>query len=123
MEEVNTQESWNKKRIFIALFLVTLLVVGGLFIRIRFLGENSSKMVEQAKEISVRQGANPVSTVNIQEAMKEKIDSLKQQVSGLDVSEIATSSPQVQKILNDIKSLGQYPTNQVKEICRKICGL
>jgi hypothetical protein len=40
--------------------------------------------------------------------------------------EIASSSPQMQKILNDIKSLEQYPANQAKEFCRqiyeKICG-
>jgi hypothetical protein len=37
--------------------------------------------------------------------------------------EVASSSPQVQKILNDIKALQQYPANQIKDLCRKICGL
>ena len=59
----------------------------------------------------------------MQKAVAEKIESLKQDVRGLNIVEIASSSPQVQKILNDIKFLEQYPANQAKEICKKICGL
>jgi hypothetical protein len=122
MEEVKV-ESWNKKRVFIAVLLLVLLVAGGLFFRIRVLGENSSQTEKSVKGVSVEQNVNPEIKINIQKAMKEKIDNLRREVSGLDVMEIASSSPQVQKILNDVKSLEQYPTNQIKEICRKICGL
>jgi hypothetical protein len=124
MEEVNAGESWNKKRVFIASFLAVLLIAGGIFFKIRILDENSSQLAESVKGVNnEEQNVEPEIKVNIQEAMKEKIDSLRQEVSGLDVLEVASSSPQVQKILNDVKSLQQYPTNQIKEICRKICGL
>jgi len=124
MEEVNKKESWNKKRIIIAVFLLILLMVGGYFFKTRDLSENSSQLTKSVKGIAAEEETTqPMAKINIQEAVKEKIDNLKREVSGLDVLEIASSSPQVQKILNDIKSLEQYPTNQVKEICRKICGL
>jgi len=123
MEEVNTEESWNKKRIFIAIFLLALLILGGYFFKTRVLGENLFQQLKLVKgESTQEQVAEPIK-LNIQEAVKEKIDSLKQEVSNLDIVEIASSSPQMQKILNDIKSLEQYPTNQLKEICKKICGL
>lgn len=124
MEEVNTGASWNKKRIIIAVFLLILLIVGGYFFKTRVLDGNLLLQLKSVKGISTQESTNkPAFKLNIQEAVKEKINSIKQEVSGLDVVEIASSSPQVQKILNDIKSLEQYPTNQLKEICRKICGL
>jgi len=124
MEEVNKGESWNKKKIIAAVFLLILLMIGGYLFETRVLSGNSSQLAKSVKGITVEEETTqPMAKINIQEAVKEKIDNLKQEVSGLDVLEIASSSPQVQKILNDIKSLEQYPTNQIKEICRKICGL
>jgi hypothetical protein len=124
MEEVKTGESWNKKRVFIAGLLLILLIVGGYFLNTRVFGNNSPQLTESVKGAAVEEiTSEPAAKINVQEAVKEKIDSLKQQVSNLNISEIANSSPQVQKILEDIKSLQDYPTNQLKELCRKICGL
>ena len=124
MEEVNTGESWNKKRIIIAVFLLVLLLAAGYLFKTRILSQDSVRQVKSVKGISAEENiVKSEPKIDIQEALKEKIDNLKQQVSGLDVADIASSSPQVQKILNDIKSLEQYPTNQIKDICRKICGL
>jgi hypothetical protein len=123
MEEVKTKESWNKKKIIFAVILLILLTVGGLILRIRILGQNSSQIAGSVKGVATESVTATDVKANIQEAVKEKIDGLKQQVFNLNVSDIASSSPQVQKILNDIKELQDYPVNQVKEICRKICGL
>lgn len=124
MEEIKTEGSWNRRRIFIALFLIAVLTVGGYFFKTRILGEKSSQSAKSVKGISVKEkDPVPEFKINVQEAVKERINSLKREVSGLNLSEIASSSPQVQKIINDIKSLEQYPANQAKEICRQICGL
>jgi len=123
MEEVKAQ-TWNKKRIFIAVFLILLLMGGGYFFGPRILSDQVSKMAKSVKGISAEnQTPAPDLKANIQATVKEKINSLQQEVSGLNVMEVATSSPQVQKILNDIKSLQQYPANQIQEICKKVCGL
>lgn len=123
MEKVNAETSWNKKKIFIAIFLLALLMIGGYFIKTRFLVD-PLRQIESVKGTSVRKiTSEPEIKINIKEALREKINNLKQEVSDLNVLEISSSSPQIQKVLNDIKSLEQYPTNQVKEICRKICGL
>ena len=124
MEEVSGEASWNKKRIIIAIFLLVLLIAGGYFFKTRVLGDSSLQVAKSVKGISSeKKNIEPEFNVDIQGAVREKINSLRQEVSNLDVLEVASSSPQVQKILNDIKSLEQYPTNQIKEICRKICGL
>ena len=126
--EIKKEESWNKKRIFATLFLIIALVALGYFLKTKVLSEKSSptdfskavKGITNTKEENKEQeGLN----INMQKAVKEKIESLKQDVKGLNIAEIASSSPQVQKIINDIKSLEQYPTNQAKEICKQICGL
>jgi len=123
MEEVNT-ETWNKKRIFIVTFLALFLMVGGYFFKIHFLDKNLPQASKSVKGVSTEEKRiEPDLKTNVQEVVKEKINSLKQEVSNLSIVEVASSSPQVQKVLNDIKSLEQYPTNQIKEICRKICGL
>lgn len=124
MEEPKNEETWNKKRIVIAVFLFALLMLGGYFFKNRILGVQAPGLTKSIKGISTKEAtAEPALKIDVQEAVKEKINNLKQEVSGLNILEIASSSPQVQKILNDIKSLEQYPVNQVKEICKKICGL
>jgi len=122
MEEVS-EGTWNKKRIFLGIFLLLLLIVGGYLLKTRV-------FTDQSQQLKSVEGANTETNVpqpnlgaNLQETVKEKINDLKQEVSGLNIMEIASSSPQMQKVLNDIKDLQQYPTNQVKELCRKICGL
>jgi hypothetical protein len=123
MEEAGKGESWNKKRIIIAVIAVILLIVGGAFLKANFFAGSSrqSQSVKGANAEEVKTESIP--KIDIQGAVKEKMNNLKEQVSSLSIAEIESSSPQVQKIINDIKSLEQYPTNQIKEICRKICGL
>jgi len=125
MEEVNVEESWNKKRILTALFLIMVLAIGGYVFKARVLDADLfPKNPKSVKGITSKEEKRKEDFgMEIQGAVKEKIKSLKQEVSLLNIAEIASSSPQVQKIINDIKSLEQYPTNQAKEICRKICDL
>ena len=127
MDEIE-KESWNKKRIFAAVFLIIALIVLGYFLKTKVLGKNSSKAdspkaVKGTASTKEKNKEKEELNVNVQKAVAEKIESLKQAALGLNVVEIASSSPQVQKIINDIKALEQYPTNQAKEICKQICGL
>ncbi|MBI4096400.1 MAG: hypothetical protein HY425_01655 [Candidatus Levybacteria bacterium] len=127
MDGVKTEESWNKTRIFIASFLITLLAIGAYFYKTHFLDKSlSPKEVKSVKGVSLEdknRNGGKNTNIDIQGTVKDKLDNLKQEVSGLNISEIASSSPQIQKIINDIKSLEQYPVNQIREVCRQICGL
>jgi len=125
MQEAQEVSSWNKKRIFAAVFLMILLVVGGYLFKTRVLDTNLSLQDKKSVKGISSKGEKRKEDLGmeIQGAVKEKINSLKQEVSSLNIVEIASSSPQIQKIINDIKALEQYPVNQVKEVCKKICGL
>lgn len=128
--EIKKEESWNKKRIFAAFFLIIALIIGGYFIKTKVLGSNSFSPSDLLRSVkgtsSVKEDGKVqekgLNTFNVQKPLQEKLESLKREVSGLNILEVASSSPQVQKIINDIKSLEQYPTNQVKEICEKVCS-
>lgn len=129
MEEANRQGPWNKKRIFAAFFLIIALIALGYFIKTKVLSEKSSP-TDPSKSVKGTTNTRKEDKkqeeglgINVQKAVAEKIESLKQDVMGLNVAEIASSSPQLQKIINDIKALEQYPANQAKEVCRQICGL
>ncbi len=59
---------------------------------------------------------------NLSSDVQKNIDSIKQEVSSLRIEEVASSSPQIQKVLNDIKELEKYPRDQAKEMCQKLCN-
>ena len=126
--EVEPKESWNYKRIFIALFLLIVLIIGGYYINSKVLGNKInifSKSSKTPEGILVKGASTKDVTevkINMQEALKERVDSIKKEVGNLNVVDVATSSPPVQKILNDIKALEQYPGDQIKNICKTICG-
>jgi uncharacterized protein involved in exopolysaccharide biosynthesis len=122
MEEASeiNKETWNKKRVFLGIFLLVLLIIGGGYLFRDKIFISSSRQLKSVEGVST---STVDTAANVQEAVREKIDNLKQEVSGLNLMEVASSSPQVQKILNDIKALQQYPANQIKDLCRKICGL
>lgn len=136
MDKIDTIETWNKKKIFITLVIIVLLV--GFGIKTFVLGKNKDFFAMQTvptflksvmgvntqKEDKVKGESTKknTSSLPIQATIKEKLDELKKEVNSLNVVDIATSSPQIQKIIKDLNVLKEYPANEAKEICQKICG-
>lgn len=138
-EYAEEQETWDKKKILIFIIVLGILVGGGFYFKTKYLGDIQkqsiipSKTSQEVAGESIESSGAKDSTVNPKESfssipssiknnVQEKLDSIKQQITNLNAMDVATSSPQVQKILNDIKALGQYPSNQAKEMCQKICS-
>ena len=117
---------WDKKKIIVFVIFLLILLVGLYELKTIVLNQNSLPL-SQGK-MSFKKDVKSATIDNsgaqsIKKSVQDEVSRLKSEAQNINVVDIATSSPQVQKILNDIKSLEQYPTNQVKEICRKICGL
>lgn len=72
--------------------------------------QNYSKLLP-VESVSSPSAAHPAGLVSLQ--------SLKDQVSLLQVREIASSSPQIQQILKQLQSL---PNDKLKEMCIQMCG-
>lgn len=136
MDKTESRETWNKKRIVITLLIVFGLL--GFLFKTFVLSKNkdlfnmklmSANFLKSVKGISTQEvktkglsSKSKNASLPIQAVIKEKLDELKKEVNSLNVVDIASSSPQVQRIINDLNVLRQYPVNEAKDICKKICG-
>lgn len=126
MKEQKKEEEteWDKKKIIIFLAVVLFLLIGAYELKPIILGGNSNPKTSQN---SYKQN---VKGINIQELpqqslrnnVTEQINNLKEEAQNINLVDIASSSPQVQKIINDLKALQNYPSNQIKEACEKVCS-
>lgn len=115
------QEVWDIKKIFV--FLMVLLLLGGGLVygfmnqRILSQGEVRGTQAQKQEEPKIE----PPSFNNLQNTFEEKLTDIREEAENIDVAEVASSSPQIQKVINDIKNLQNYPRNQAKEACFNIC--
>ena len=103
----------NKRKIILILLTVFIIAVFVL-IGSRKISSGQYSSPKQVKGISVQAD-------DIKNAVQDKIDTLQKEASNINVVEIASSSPQVQKIINDIKSIENYPSDQAKSLCEQVC--
>jgi conjugal transfer/entry exclusion protein len=114
---------WDKKKIILFTIGAVILVGIGLIVReIMFAGAQTPSSL--SSQTSVK-GAN-TEIVNplpdIKQGIQNQIDSLKNEAQNINMVDVATSSPQVQKVINDLKALQDYPKNQLKQTCENICN-
>lgn len=134
------QESWNIKRIGLAIIILALLfgIIYGGKVFVLDKNENLSKSISKSGQVAglstkeekkATKEKNEIdlkslfstSTTDLQANMNQKLDEIKKEANSLDIQEIASSSPQIQKIINDLKSIEDYPKNQAREACQRIC--
>lgn len=122
MKKEENLEQWDLKKIVITLFfvIVGILVVLELknmfFPNVQILGDSTKATSAQVQKLDIHPPVNVASQVN------SKIDEIKENVSSLNAAEIASSSPQVQKVLRDIQGIKDLPADQAKQACLKICS-
>lgn len=131
-----SQETWDKKKIFI---VFCVLIFSGFLIYsaknyfsldLKFKNQENNKKEKvagaktynnQSKIPDYQKPNLSLSTEKIQESAQERLNLIKKQVEGLSVLDIASSSPQVQKVIKDLQSLQNYPKDQAKQMCENIC--
>lgn len=107
------------------IFIVIIVGLLGYFAKTLLLGKNTFNLFgKSVKGISTQKQENVSlpSTSKLQNSLQQKIDSIKQEASKLDIAEIASSSPQIQKLIKDLNALKDYPSNQIKQVCQNICN-
>lgn len=124
MHPIEPQESWDKKKIFI--FFLIVLPLAFFALKTYVLDKNidlfSQKPNTSFKQVKGESSISQFNPADLQGSVEQKIDSIKSQVNNINVTDIATSTPQIQKVINDIKNLQNYPRNQAKDACIKICN-
>lgn len=117
-------EVWDVKKILAGLILFAVIALS---FKTLVLDRKSSKALSskstsvQGTRISENPIPSPVSSESIKRNVESKLDDLKKEVNNINVVEIATSTPAVQKVLDDIKNLQNYPQNQCLNICNDLC--
>lgn len=136
--DVLQEEVWNIKRIILAFVGgITLLGGGGLVLKTFVIDQYLEKKQDQSvrsnqpqsvlgteSNIEPQDEVSPSLPKQIpsQEELKEKLEGIKNQVGKLTLEDIASSSPQLQKVVNDLKTLQEYPQNQLRDACVKVCS-
>lgn len=121
------EETWDKKRIIIG--IIAVLLIGFLlgqakqFIDVSgFLSTPQRDVVtDHVAGVSTQESSKTVSVKPPQFDVQAKLEDLAAEAAKLEVEEVATSSPQVQKVLRDVQALQNYPKNQAREMCENIC--
>ncbi len=121
MKEAPKEElQWDKKKILLFLIAAVVLIGIGFEAKDVILGTNISPSVSVPKP-DVKGTATQVSS-NIKNSVQDQLDNLKAEAQNVDLEEIASSSPQVQKVINDLKAVQDYPKNQLKATCEQVCN-
>ncbi len=113
---------WDKKKIFVTVVIAILIIAIGFQLKSYLIADQNSPKVSEKLKKQVKSTNTSDLSNNIREGIEESFNNLKNQAQGLDVAEIATSSPQVQKIINDLKTLQDLPKSQLKSTCERVCS-
>ena len=121
-KEKKTEVIWDKKRIFIFVLSAILILILGFELKTLTLDKNVS--LDKAKNLPTEQvqGASTQQLPDVRQGIVNQIDNLKNEAQNINVVEVATSSSQVQKVINDLKSLQDLPKSQLKTACEKVCS-
>lgn len=130
------EERWNIKRVIIGLIVISIVGVGGFFGKkylqnhhIFFSGETENTQTKNVIGTHTEVAGtiptplvSPTISLPLKKDLEQKLEEIKKQVNSLNFSDIASSSPQVQKIMQDFKTLQDFPHTYVKDSCLKFCS-
>ena len=117
MKILTEKEVWDKKKLIIGILGILFLIVF-VYFGILNVGEKSSQnIIGESTKVQ-----DTASKINLRKDLNNKLEEIKQNADDINIVEIASSSPQIQKVINDIKNLQNLPSNQARDACLKICG-
>jgi len=121
MKEREAKIEWDKKKIILfSAGVIILLGIGLVAKEMMFAGAQTQSPPSATSVKGANTQVNPLP--DIKSSVRNQIDSLKNEAQNINVVDIATSSPQVQKVINDLKAIQDYPQNQLKTTCENICN-
>src|SRR5258708_5449114 len=103
--EEEPEESWNKKRVGITLIVLLLIAAGLIYLYKDSFNFTKPRQIQNTRVLSA-------TDKNLEGFVQRQVQSLKNQAQHIDVGEIASSSPQVRRLIDDLKSLQNLPKDQ-----------
>ncbi len=131
-EEEDLIEVWDFRKIAIGIVFLVLLIFGGIIGKRILFHESIAPSSFIPKIPSVKgifssddpNNTSPHVKISLpsQQDVQNQIKTIQQQVTHLNVNDIATASPQVKQVLKQLQELPAGPVGQVKEACIRLCN-
>lgn len=131
-QEEKYEEVWDIRKVIAGVVLLLVLIVGGVIGKRLLFHESISPdsfipKLPSVKGISTNFNApDAVSHVKIslpsQHDVQDQIQTIQEQVTHLNVADVASSSPQVQEIIKQLQEIPAGSVNQVKDACVRLCN-
>jgi cytoskeletal protein RodZ len=115
------EEVWDKKKVAIAVVVFVLILAGFIFAKNYFFPQKNKPTLNQNVKGISTQKLHSFSLPSVDD-VSQKIQDLQNQVTHVDVGEIASSSPQIQQIMREIQDLPNLPKNVAKQACISLCS-
>ncbi len=132
------EERWDKKKILIGVVILFLSGVGVVYGKYWYDQASAPKHLLSVQgtstdAVSVDSPPTPTpgnqlfklalpSSQDVSNSVNQQIQSLQDQVSQINVQELATTSPQIQSIIKQIEALPQIPGQTAKQACMQVCN-
>lgn len=122
-EEVSGEE-WDKKKVIITAFFVVVAVLAVREIKTTFFSNNDEVLGQNvsASPAPIKKPDVDIPRVNVVKQVGLRMNEIKKNIEGLNPQEVASSSPQIQKVLRDMEGLKDLPSNEAKSMCVKLCS-
>lgn len=130
-EEEDLEEVWDFRKIAVGITFLLFLILGGIIGKRILFHESLDPMsfvpsLPSVKGVSTyfqpQDGSHTKISLPTSQDVQNQIQQIQQQVTHLDVNDIATASPQVQQVLKQLQQLPEGPVGQVKAACMRLCG-
>jgi len=121
-KEEDNEWQWDKKRILIISFFALVLGLIAWELKGVLIPGSSSILGEKSQIGRVEKPDIKAPSINFSADVGSKVEDIKENIENLSPEEIASSSPQIQKVLNDIGQIRNLPINQAREACLKVCS-
>jgi len=118
--QAKEESEWDKKKIILFLIAAIVLIGIGFEAKSLILGESSAPATKVSAP-DVKGTATQLAPA-IKQTVQNQLQTLQNEAQNINVVDIASSSPQVQKVINDLKAIQNYPQNQLKTTCQQVCN-
>lgn len=132
------EETWDKKKIIFGLAVFALLLAGAIGAKMYLLPKSIARQIPigpavEGAQTSINATTDQVDSSSVTptpekitlpttEDLQKKIAELQDQITHLSLQDIASSSPQVQQLIQQIQALPNAPANAAKEACIQMCS-
>jgi len=121
------EEIWDKKKIIAGILLFLILIGSIIGVKLYVLPKSIARHIPIGPAV---EGAStsfisptPASiSLPTTEDLQKKILELQNQITHLNLNDIASSSPQIQQLIQQVQQLPKAPGNAAKEACVQLCN-